>query len=159
MSTIDWLPEILVLSPWKEETFDALYDVFVESIKNFPLKMDGQEVWFFREVDSEGRELLFWHLTHRENKETGIRLPDFRRSERLPWVNPLIMNCRRDGVLCWDYIEDDKSIKTYIWLNREDFVIILKKYGDGRRRLITSYHIDYENKRRTLVRKYNNRIK
>jgi len=47
---------------------------------------------------------------------------------------------------------------TYLWLKDFDFLVLMKKYRDGSRRLITSYFIDYPHKRRKLEKKYNKRI-
>lgn len=157
MSTFPWLPEIIRVVPWTEETYDHLYDVFLRDIKYFPLKYQGQNVWFFKEME-DGREVLFWHLTSREDRDIGGRLPDMRRCERLVWVRPSIENAHLPPVLCWDYVEGDKTIKTYIWLKEEDFVIILKKYRDETRRLVTSFYVDYPSKRRNLEMKYRCRI-
>jgi hypothetical protein len=106
----------------------------------------------------EGREVIFWHLTHREDRQTGQRLPDPRRCERLPWVRSIIVNAHRTEVLAFDYQEGDGSVKTYLWLRDFDFLVLMKKYLDGGRRLITSYYIDYPHKRRKLEGKYDRRL-
>ena len=61
-------------------------------------------------------------------------------------------------MLCWDYMEGDGTIKTYVWLREVDFVVIMKKYPDESRRLITSFYVDSEYKRKDLERKYANGI-
>jgi hypothetical protein len=86
-------------------------------------------------------------------------LPDPRRCERLPWVKPLIEHPTEPEVLAWDYEEGDETIKTYIWMQDYDFVVIMKKFPDGRRRLITSFYVDSEYKRDDFTRKYATRIK
>ncbi len=105
-----------------------------------------------------GRELIFWHLTHRQDKNMGERLPDMRRCERLSWVRVIIDNADQPEVVGWDYKEGDGSVNTYLWLRAFDFFVLMKKYRDGRRRLITSYFIDYPHKRRKLEEKYLRRI-
>ncbi len=50
-------------------------------------------------------------MTSREDKATGTRLPDLRRSERLPWARPMINNAGQPEVLDWDYEEGDGTIK------------------------------------------------
>ncbi len=125
----------------------------------------------------DGKEKIFWHLTTREikpkkiprrkrkfypvnRKDTeGERLPDFRRCERLPWIKPLIENPLQPEVLAWDYEEGDQRIKTYVWIEKYDFVVIMKKYPDGKCRLITSFYVDNKYKRDDFKRKYSNRIK
>ncbi|MDI1246389.1 MAG: hypothetical protein PSV24_13425 [Rhodoferax sp.] len=62
------------------------------------------------------------------------------------------------NILHWDHEEGDKTINTYVWLQKFDFVVILKRMPDMSRRLITSFYVDYSNKRRDLKRKYDHRL-
>lgn len=117
----------------------------------------GFIVWFFPETD-EGKEVIFWHLTHRVDKNTEQRIPDLRRSERLPWVRPMLDYSTEPEILAWDFKEGDGTIKTYVWLKDYDFLVVMKKYSDGSRRLITSFHVEYPHKRKKLQKKYDNRI-
>ncbi len=153
----DWLPPMVSVSPWTHDTFDILYSIFKRDFKDSRPMYEGRAVWFFPETE-EGREVIFWHLTHREDKQTGQRLPDHRRCERLPWVRSIIENAHRTEVLAFDYQESDGSVKTYLWLRDSDFLVLMKKYPDGGRRLITSYYIDYPHKRRKLQRRYDRRL-
>jgi hypothetical protein len=152
-----WLPPIVSVSPWSQDTFDMLYKIFEVDFKNKPLSYNGYTVWFFSEM-LEGKELIFWHLTHREDKETNAYYPDLRRSERLPWARPVIENSTTSDILAWDFKEHDGKIMTYVWLKEFDYLILMKKYKDGQRRLVTSYCIDYEHKKRTLEKKYKCKI-
>jgi hypothetical protein len=93
------------------------------------------------------------------DNQTALRLTDPRRSERLPWVKKMIENAREDEILAWDYMEAKGKVNTYIWLKDYDFLVLMKKYPDGRRRLLTSFYIDYPNYRRKLEKKYARRIK
>ncbi len=133
-----WLPPIVCVNPWTNETFDFLYAIFRRDFKESQPTYDGKAVWFFPEVE-DGKEVIFWHMTSRDDRETGERLPDLRRSERLPWARPMIDNCKQPEILAWDYEEGDRTVKTYVWLKGHDFLVLMKRYKDGRRRLITSY--------------------
>ena len=153
----DWLPPMVVVDPWGHNTFDMLYAVFEHDFKDTTPFYEGTVVWYFPEIE-DGKEVVFWHLTHREQGFRGERLPDMRRCERLPWVRAIIDNSNKPEVLAWDYKEGNGSIHTYLWLKHFDFIVLMKKYRDGRRRLITSYFIDYPHKRRKLEKKYQKRI-
>ena len=118
---------------------------------------DGRVVWFFPEME-DGKEKIFWHLTSRDDKEAGERLPDLRRCERLPWVRPMLDYHCKPEILAWDHLEGDGTIKTYVWLENYDFIVILKKYEDGGRRLVTSFWVEYENTKSKLRKKYTRRI-
>jgi hypothetical protein len=71
----------------------------------------------------------------------------------------LVENAKELEVLAWDYEEGDLTIKTYVWLKDLDFTVIMKKYPDNKRRLITSFYVNKDYKRKDFQRKYANRIK
>ena len=172
---LDWLPSLFKVNPWTDNTYNDLYEYFCKKIKGAKLKLNWRSVWIFPDKE-DGKEKIFWHLTSRENKPKRIprrkqkfintnaqdeleRLPDLRRSERITWITAIIKNVSSSEILHWDYLEGDGTIKTYLWIKKEDFVVILKKYKDLTYRLITSFYIDKKNKRRDFERKYKNRIK
>ncbi|MFQ5861494.1 MAG: hypothetical protein ACE5IC_00040 [Candidatus Brocadiales bacterium] len=152
-----WLPATVSVNPWTQDTFDTLYSIFARDFKNTQPIYEGYIVWFFPEME-DGKEVVFWHLTHRDDKNTGERLPDLRRSERLPWARKMLDNPDKPEILAWDYKEGDGSIKTYVWLKDYDYLVLMKKYPNESRRLITSYYIDFPHKRRKLERKYTRRM-
>jgi len=152
-----WLPEMLPVNPWTSDTYEKLYQLFCRDLKDTRPTYCGSEVWFFLDMD-DGKEEIFWHLTSRDDKRTGERLPDLRRSERLPWVRPMLDQPDQPEILDWDHEEGDGAIKTYVWLKDHDFVVIMKKMRNGSRRLITSFWIEYDNTRRKMQRKYDRRI-
>jgi len=172
----DWLPEMVSVNPWTENTYEMLYAIFCRDIRDCNLRYIGNNVWIFPDIE-EGKETIFWHLTARGVERQKIprrkrkfysdaqadaekeRLPDLRRCERLPWIGALIEHPLEPENLAWEYREGDRTIKTYIWINENDFVVILKKYPDGKRRLITSFYVDSSFKRNDFERKYANRIK
>lgn len=155
----NWLPAMVSIQPWTDETFKMLYIIFERDFKNTQIFFKEFKVWFFPEKEN-GYELIFWHLTHKNDKETRKpTIPDLRRSERLPWAKSLIKNCNNPEVLTWDYEEDNSNINTYIWLMANDYLLLMKKYKDGSRRLLTSFYIDYPNYKRKLEKKYKARIK
>jgi hypothetical protein len=63
------------------------------------------------------------------------------------------------GTRPWGYEKGDRTIKTYVWIRDYDFVVIMKKYPDGKRRLITSFYVDSRYKVEDFEKKYANRIK
>lgn len=172
----DWLPEMASVNPWTAVTYELLYGIFCRDIRDGVLKYAGYDVWIFRDIE-DGKETLFWHLTSRQKKAQKVprrkrkilppdleitdqeRLPDLRRCERLPWVKPIIEHPVDPEVLAWDYEEGDQTIKTYVWIKDYDFVVIMKKFPNGKRRLITSFYVDSHYKREDFLRKYADRIK
>jgi hypothetical protein len=148
---------MISVNPWRDSTFDTLYSIFTRDFKETQPIYEGKAVLFFPEMEN-GKELIFWHLTHSEDKITRERLPDLRRAERLPWVRKVIDNADKPEVLAWDYTESDRSIHTYIWLKEHDFLVIMKKYPDASHRIITAYYIDYLHTRTKLEKKYRKRL-
>lgn len=64
-------------------------------------------MWFFPEKD-RGKENIFWHSVEREDKTTGERLPDFRRSEGLTWARPMLDNLGQPEIQDWGYPKKEK---------------------------------------------------
>ena len=157
IKVISWLPEIIRVTLWTDQTFESLYHIFSQDFKTTQPVYQGVKIWYFPEME-EGKEVIFWHLTHREDKETRERFPDLRRCERLSWVRSIIDNHEKSDVKAWDFKEADNSIKTYIWLCDLDFLVILKKYPNNSRRIITSFYIDQPHTIRKLQKKFQKRL-
>ncbi len=171
----DWLPEMAHVNPWTETTYEMLYQIFCQDIRDYDLQYMGNDIWTFPDTE-DGKEVIFWHLTTRKERLQKVprrkrkfyseeltdvepdRLPDLRRCERLPWVKTLVEHSTESEVLAWDYEEGDRTIKTYIWIKEDNFVVIMKKFPNGKRRLITSFYVDMPYKRKDFERKYANRI-
>lgn len=152
-----WLPLMFPMSPWSDAVMEELYAIFRHNFIDSSASYRGYGVWFFPEKD-RGKENIFWHLVERDDKTIGERLPDFRRSERLTWARPMLDNLGQPEILDWDYEEGNGGIHTYVWLKDFDYLIVMKKYPNGQRRLITAYYLDYENTRRKLLKKYERRM-
>ena len=153
----DWLSPMVSVNPWTQDTFGTLYNVFQRDFKDSQPLFNGHTVWFFPDIE-DGKEVIFWHLTHRYDRVTDERLPDLRRCERLPWVRSMIDNSKEPELLTWDNREGKGAVRTYLWLKDHNFLVLMKRYSDGARRLITSYYIDYPHKQRKLEKKYMKRI-
>ncbi len=166
---------MLDVQPWETDTYDMLYSVFCNDIRDTKLTYANKNVWFFKQEMEAGKEILFWHLTSRKPspiprrkkkfvdngtyRDKTERLPDLPRCKRLCWVNSIICNHQKNEILDWDYKEGDGTIKTYLWLKEHSFLVILKLFPDGSRRLVTSFHVNYASKKIELERKLENRIK
>lgn len=133
--------------------FDLDFRVVARGFMTMPVRWD-------RRVLEPPYEEGFWHLITRKDYTTGDRLLDFRRAERLPWCGPTISNCPDSCLRVWDYEEGDRRIRTYVWLESNDYVVILEKKTVGERViafLVTAFRVDGNQKRSDLERKYRNR--
>lgn len=153
-----WLPALFEVSPWHHDTYDLLYDLFHENFIANKTYHRGKYVGFSRDLE-DGKERIFWHLTTRDDKTLEDRFPDLRRSERLPWLKPMLEKNHNPEVLVWEYTESDGSTNIYIWLKDHDYVAIIKKIKTGALILITAYWIEYENVKKKLKKKYDSRNK
>ena len=153
----DWLPNLLKLMPWKSNTYEILYKLFqIDFIKSRPIYR-GKKISIPLEKEDD-KEKLFWHLVSKEEKESGERLPDLCRSERLLWTKPAIEHVDEPEIIDWDDEDNKKRIITYVWLKEYDFIVIMKKLKNEKRLLLTAYCIEYNHTRRYFERKYRNRI-
>lgn len=153
----DWLPDMISVDPWTGSIFDELYQVFRQDFLVTQPIYKNQRVWIFPDKN-KGKEDIFWHLTSQENRRMSDRVPSPDRCKRLPWIRSVIENSYRPEVKNWDYEEGDGTIKTYLWVEALDYLVILKKYQDGGRRLITAFCVGYKNTRHKLEKKYQNRL-
>lgn len=169
----DWLPDLIPVDPWYDYTYQVLYTVFCRDIRDVVFQYLGHEVWFYRDRE-DGKEAIFWHLTSRKPKKiprrkrkyyrqaqsntSQGRFPDLPRCARLRWVSPITEHAGEPIIQCWDYLESDGEIHTYLWLKEDDFVVIFEKMDNESRRLITSFYVDEAYKREDFEMKYAKRI-
>lgn len=133
-----------------------LYQIFDRDFKQTPPLLDGKGVWFFPDME-DGREVIFWHLTHRDDKESGTRVPELQRCARLAWIRCVIEHSQEPEVLKWEYLEADGKRNTYLWLKDHDYLVLLRNMRSGSLRVITAHCIDFEGKRKSLDAKYKKR--
>lgn len=95
-----------------------------------------------------------WHVVSRKDRDSRERLPDYRRSERLPWARPTMESTERSEIKTFDYDHGTKDIEVrpYIWLAEYDYVLISQK---KKKTLfwITAYYLDSEWGREDLSRR------
>lgn len=171
----DWLPDHVPFAGDWDAFVRTLYAIFEVDFKQRAPRFRSLPVWHDRRIEEGDRyrfEEGFWHLVTKDEwvynratrrKEKG-RLPEFDRAGRLPWAKPIIVNSHEEIVVAWDY-EDETSrgkvVRSYLWLRDFDFVVILERQTAREReiyKIITSFHVCYEAKRRDLESRYALRI-
>ena len=152
-----WLPSMVSVDGVWEVVLRNLYTIFEHDFKTTQPLLGGKRVFWDRRILEGNKEEGFWHLITRTDKESGARLLDPRRAGRLPWCAPTINNSGDISVKLWNYREGNGRLRTYVWLEDWDYIIILEKrpqkLGDVFF-LITAYHVDGENRKRQLRNKY-----
>jgi len=158
----DWLPPLVSVGGEWQQVLARLYAIFDTDFKQTLRSFQGQPVWWDRRIlAGESYEEGFWHLITKIDPARSERLLDPRRAERLPWCAPTICNAGDQIVKVWDFKEANGRIRTYLWLEALDYVIILEK---RRQRsgivafLITAFYVEGESKRRNLRAKHEERI-
>lgn len=156
-----WLPAMMLVSGDWNEVVRRLYNVFASDFISGRPRLGDLPVWWDRQLLPGDRyEEGFWHLVSRTDPESGDRLPDFRRAERLPWCAPTIAHVSDPSVTWWDYEEAQGRVRTYVWLRDFDYVVVLQKKHlrlGTVAFLITAFHVDGHSSRRGLQRKYEQR--
>lgn len=160
-----WLPGLLQTNGDPLIVRPALYAVFQREIQQGQLVFQGLPIVWNTGIKNDGYGYGypegFWHLIERKNQQTGEREWDPRRAERLSWFAAVLNNASAPEVTWFKYQEGDGKINTYLWLQEEDYVIVLleQKRSWGQVMMIKSaYHIDGQSSRRNISGKYHRRI-
>ncbi len=145
-----------------DQIIARLYQVFSRDFKDAGCMLRGLPVrWDGRCPYGQLYEEGFWHLISCVNKKTRQRELDTRRAERLSWCKPLITHADELAVTTWDYLEGNRRIRTYLWLQEHDYVVILEKRNTRRGEvafLVTAYYVEGESTRRRLRKRYRRRL-
>lgn len=150
------------------QIIDTLYDIFCRDFVHSRTLL-AQKIYIDPRSHrkDEGKELDFWHLTTREEKQqvwvnnrpqwqsTG-RYPDLKRGARLEWVKQILINHNHPDVTMFYHEESNakKNIRLYLWAHNHDFVVILQKLGKSSSFLVTSFHIEHTGKRQDYEKRY-----
>jgi len=161
MTAPAWLPGMASVNGQWQEICARLYFIFQNDFIKSERYYENRHLWWDRRILNGEYEEGFWHLITKDDKDKKERLFEPRRAERLPWCGPAISNHGDNAVKKWEYREPTKRIRIYLWLEAFDYVIILEKRTVGKKEiifLITAYYVDGESTRRSLKRKYNERV-
>ena len=156
-----WLPDVISVDGNWESVLKKLYLVFQQDFIDKQRYYDGREVWWDRRKLDGQYDEGFWHFISRKDYSTGDRFPDFRRAERLPWCGPTIDNSTASDVTSWDYEEGSRKVRTYLWLEKWDYVIVLEKksmHSENIAFLVTAFYVSGDSTRKKLSRKYKQRM-
>ena len=158
----DWLPPMISLDGIWDTVLCCLYEIFHTDFKQRKPRFGNLPVWWDKRIlQGEKYEEGFWHLISRCDKKTKERLLEPRRAERLPWCCPTIENKDDCVVTVWDYQEAKGKMRTYLWLESWDYVVILEKRKlriGTIAFLITAFHVDGNSRKEDLKDKHSKRI-
>jgi len=158
-------PMVDINGKW-EDILKRLYEVFERDFKKSKTYHKEDVVVYDNNVKSDGKgmEEGFWHVITKDTRDKKTRevierLFEPRRAERLSWAKPLIENHRAKNVKYWNYDKGtkDKGIRTYIWLEDEDFLVVLQRRKNCYF-WITSMYVNSQKNRDELLREYYQRV-
>lgn len=119
-------PDLILFSGDWSEYENRLYEVFKSTICNSNLTFQSVTVSIKRQPDYKGKHFSFWHLISEGEKEEE-RIPDFRRCERLSWVNWIITNYDKNKLITYWENERRGQKHVVIWCEEHSYVVILAK--------------------------------
>lgn len=140
---------------------DGLFQIFMQLYESNTIVYKGQQVRMKHYPPDFGEKTGFYHLTCENYQHTDSeadRVPSLRRCERIKWPKELIENCSENcsKILIWENIRHGKT-NIILFCPELDYVVVLAK-RNGYLLLTTAYPIDYENRKRDLIKEYNNYI-
>lgn len=160
-----WLPAMEPVEGPVEGVLRRLYQRFLADFrtsacqfKGLPVGWDQASVVILGQLIDGG----FWHLVSREDQKAKARKFDPRRAERMVWCSPLLRNADDDQVLVWQYREGHGRTRTYVWLERWDYVVVLEErstHAGTVMQLVTAFYVDGRATTRAFRRKYELRIR
>jgi hypothetical protein len=135
----------------------ALYSVFEADFKRRQLDFRGTRILYDGRILEAPYEEGFWHLITRTDQGSTERVFDPRRAECLPWFVPILSNCDDAAVKVWVWKDDKRRLRTYLWLEEFDYVIILQSRGGRVYFIVTACHVDGAGRRKQLQTRYDAR--
>ena len=151
----DWLPDVLKYSKFNGDWgkfLDEVYTIFERDFKKSRVLYMGMPLTYdSRMID--GKEAVFWHITSKNDMDTGKREPDIRRCERITWPKPIVEHSGDKNVSIWESqrkkTNSQRQTRILIWLEHLDYIVVLAV----RPRvviLVTAYCTDFESHKKKL---------
>lgn len=162
-STPEWLPRMASVEGDVRLVVRSLFTIFELDFVVAQPRLHDMPVWWDRQLtEFEGVQccLGYRHLITRED-DNCVRQFDPLRAARMPWCKPMITNTDNVDVRVWRRLEPHKRTMIYVWLEHYDYVAVLEERQEriGTIAFLTSaYHIDGNSKRRSLQKKWEDRV-
>lgn len=163
------LPDLIICENYTEinDYIEKLYHIFRRDFIDSFTRFNDKNVHIRKEPLDNNKESAFIHLTHEDyyhnSANPNDRVPDFRRSERLPWIKAIIENykCSLDKhcgrILYWEEIFRGYTRINLLYKD-EKYLVVLEKRDFGYL-LITGFYLDTDWALEKRIKKYNQYIK
>ncbi|MGN0565387.1 MAG: hypothetical protein ACI4IU_01685 [Candidatus Limousia pullorum] len=136
---------------------DQLFLIFKNLYENNSITYNGFPVKMKHYPPDYGERSGFYHLTCENYQHTGSeedRYPDLRRCERIKWAETILTSCSGACIklLVWENRRNNKQ-NILLFCPEVDYLVVLGK-RNGYLLLITAYPVSYPNRRKDLLREY-----
>ena len=108
---------------------NELYEIYMDTLVRIPTVFRGLPVNTQYRPASKGKGFGFWHIIS-EGAVEDDRLPDIKRCARIRWIAWLISNAETNPLISWWENQRGSSTHVVIWIESEDFAVILAKRND-----------------------------
>lgn len=159
-----WLPDKLSLHPLEAKALQEAYEIFKRDFEQGLPRLNGLPLLWDPSIGSNGYPKGFWHLVSKDlnsYQRDGNRAYNVERAEKLQWFVAITSNPKEQELKVFDYEEGSGFVHTYLWLEKHDYVVVLRKkatkLGDAYQ-IMSGYHVEAGG-RRGLEKKYVKRIK
>ncbi len=149
-----WLTPIIELTEfsgnWNRYN-DHLFSIFKKDFIDSQPIFHGKPVFMGNPALFNGKPECFWHVTSQKDKQTGERVPNLRRCERVAWIRLIIEHCGNPEVWEWPK-QHERDLRHNLFLEKENFLVVLierKKFY-----LVTAIYINYPHTRKRLESEY-----
>jgi len=147
------LPDLEHFSGNWDAYIDYIYEVYCDLILKSGLRFCRLPVKPRFTPESKGKIYGFWHVTSEGSTEED-RTPDLRRCERIRWISWVIENVDNyEEITWWDERSKSNNREVVLWVEAEQFVVVLAWRSQGYWLLKTAYLADKPHKIKSLKKK------
>lgn len=150
----EWIPELVYLAAFGgdfNKYFEYVYESFKKDFIETKPEFRGRTIGLKRFPIENGKESVFWHITH-EGEVEADRVPDLRRFERIKWPRPIILNNKDQRIKCWRNKRKGGQ-RILLYLEEFRYLVVLADRGDYVL-LWTAYLIEHNSNHEKLLKEY-----
>jgi hypothetical protein len=136
--------------------FSAVYAVFANDFIRSQPRYEGLKVAVRKYPEVDGLHRTFYHITH-EGEDENNRQPSIRRMERIRYPRFVVEQNQHPEILIWKN-RRGKDERILLFNNSVNFLVVLTKRKEFYL-FITSYVVDTEHRKRSLLKEYESYIK
>lgn len=142
------LPPMIDINGSLEEVFPRLDAEFARVFRCKPRREFAGKPLIYNSSIKEGTiEEGVWHVISKGNPRSFD--PD--RARRLSWIE-CMLDGTAPGLTRWRYVDGDGTVKVYLWLEVENYVVILAE-KDRVIVLVTAFYVSLEKAKKDLARR------